>query len=281
MNAGDHNAPKQLFNVTPDLPMPRVMLQQNQIQDSSARDAANKRKNWTLLTPEEIMGVKTAEQILGVKDPNKDKESKLSLEEQFLLRNLRDSAGTATNGRAGAALLPQENSLFSGQNRNDQLPFSRLTDSQANDRFPGDSARYFNDPYKTELRNNVNQQATTWKSAFSQPAQPRQTPEQLENLERFRAMMEAASTPEPANKSFNVRTAPAPAPSLKTLPVVNPAGRSVAAIDDNISRPTGIQPLPTATGSTLTKPKTRPSSHAQRPPWMSDAPQPHSINRGF
>src|SRR5258708_3808044 len=75
---GDYNAPRQLFNdYTPDLPMPKPLRLNN--NNVSVKEALDRRKNWTLLTPEQILGIQTAEEILGV--PDKTGADKLSLEE--------------------------------------------------------------------------------------------------------------------------------------------------------------------------------------------------------
>ncbi|HEY2328245.1 MAG TPA: hypothetical protein VGI63_00330, partial [Verrucomicrobiae bacterium] len=90
--AGAYDAPHESFNnYTSGSPGPAAQP----MNDASVQDALNRRKNWTMLTPEQIMGVQTPEQIMGI--PDKTGEGKLSLEEQFLRRAGR---GTAA-GRPG------------------------------------------------------------------------------------------------------------------------------------------------------------------------------------
>ena len=119
--AGDYNAPHSLFNdYTPDFPLPKPVVFQNN-NSASVREALDKRKNWTLLTPEQILGIQTPEQILGVPDKNRDK--KLSLEEQFLLRESQTAAMSATNGRVGNTALLREltdGNPFAAKNKNDE-----------------------------------------------------------------------------------------------------------------------------------------------------------------
>lgn len=280
--AGDHNAPKSLFNVEPPLSAPIPMPQPpNLLEDKAARDAANKRKNWNLLTAEEIMGVKTPEQILGVDTPKK--ESKLSLEEQFLLRMLQTASGSTTNARAGNAGLTSEKNNIFDLDKKSQSPLNRSADELLNKRQSRASALSFNDPYKAgnaSRPDNMDQINPAWKSAFYQQPQAKQNQEQAEYMERFRSLMAGPSPAATASQNTDAKPVATRDPFLQPLPNINPAGRSAVAIEDNTGRPSGIQPLPAATGSPLPKPK--PSSRlTQPPPWMSDGPQPHSLNRSF
>ena len=99
--ASDFNAPHAFFNNTlPDLPAPapRPALNNN---DATVKDALDRRKNWTLMTPEQILGIQTPEQIMGM--PDKAGGKKLSLEEQFLMRENQAASGTHTNAALGGA----------------------------------------------------------------------------------------------------------------------------------------------------------------------------------
>src|SRR6185437_2717543 len=70
LDTGNYNAPHHFFNnYSPSLPLPRPVFLGN--QDAAAQDALNKRKNWMLLTPEQILGVQAPEDILGVKKPDR------------------------------------------------------------------------------------------------------------------------------------------------------------------------------------------------------------------
>jgi hypothetical protein len=284
VNADSYKAPQSIFqNTLPDAPPPRIFYQN---QDPSAQEALNKRKNWTLLTPEQILGIQTPEQILGVDDPKGEK--KLSLEEQFLLRQSRS---TATNGRALMAVSRDDNNPFRkdpfNRNQDEQNPFWRTTSYPQNDKLPpGGRANYFDQLTKASARDAAaggRVEDSPWAGVFTQPTAPKQTPEQIADMERFRAMMEPATPvvkPPDANR-WNVAPAPAPSPYLEIAPKVNPVGADVMSLQDSSGHPTGIQPLP----GIATQPKpvqpTRPTWQAQPPPWLSDKPQPHSLNRGF
>jgi hypothetical protein len=277
--AGDYNAPRSLFNdYTPNLPMPKPLFQNN--NNASVREALDKRKNWTLLTPEQILGIQTPEQILGVPEKNSDK--KLSLEEQFLLREGRTTAMSATNGRAGNTALLREltdGNPFEPKNKNDENnPFSREPQKME----PG--TRYFNQLLNAQdaAGNGPDEKPSSpWNNTFTQPNQPsrpKETPEQLADLERFRALMEPTTPPDKVEvpTRFSAVKASVPDPFLQPLPVVNPAGRAVPSLENIFSRPAGIKPLPGISTPPPTPVATKPNWQAQLPPWMKDGPPSHN-----
>jgi len=273
--AGDYNAPHPLFNdYTPDFPIPKPVFQNN---SASVREALDKRKNWTLLTPEQILGIQTPEQILGVPDKNRDK--KLSLEEQFLLRESQTTTMSATNGRAGNAALLRELSdgnPFEAKNKNDENnPFRREPQKME----PG--TRYFNQLLNAadSAGNGPDEKSSSsWNNSLTQPNQPKETPEQLANMERFRALMEPTTPPDKVEvpTRFSVVKATPPDPFLQPVPVVNPAGRAVPSLENIFSRPTGIKPLPGISTPPPTPVATKPSWQAQLPPWLRDGPPSHT-----
>jgi hypothetical protein len=103
-------------------------------------------------------------------------------------------------------------------------------------------------------------------------------------MESFRAMLEPPATPDkPAAPQNNFSTAPArtPDPYLQAQPAFNPAGRSVAPVESHITRPVGIQPLPSVATKPTPAPAKRPTWQAQLPPWYSDKPQKPDVTHGF
>lgn len=265
----DHNAPRSLFNnLTPEAPMtppPQYIPR----QDPSVQEALNKRKNWTLLTPEEILGIPTPEQIMGV--PADKTKPKLTLEEKFLLRQ----QSSATNGRVASLFSREDNNPFS-RNRADRTSPFYTSDKSPTDRLSPDSDRYFDQLKKMAARDDFSAQAlkkeeSPWATSFANPTAPKRTPEQLAAMERFRAMLEPTS-PQPAMTASRSAVA-APDPYLQPQPKVNPIGRSVNSLENNSARPTGINPLPTVIGSAPKTPAKRPDWQAQPPPWTSGKPQ--------
>lgn len=282
----DHNAPRSLFEAnSPNLVLPPPVYFQN--QDPVAREAANRRKNWTLLTPEEIMGVKTPEQILGL---DKDKyQAKLTLEQEFLQRQ-RKPAGT--NGLNNPAYSRNNNNPFS-RYHDEQNPFSQNkneADYRMNETRAASPSRYLDSLNRNAAPGSSGFQRdeeSPWASGFARPSVPKPSPEELAkrnaNMERFRALMEPAPQPAQAANPGRYSASPATAevdPYLQPQPKVNPVGHSIQALEDTSARPTGITPLPPVTGSVQTPVQTRPAWQAQPPPWLSDKPQ-HDLNRRF
>jgi hypothetical protein len=278
--AGDFGAPKSIFNnVSPGdfaAPPPPVVNPLN----PSVIEALDKRKNWTLLTPEQILGIQTPEEIMGVK--TKKDQQKLTLEEKFLLRQSDQQNLEATNGRPGAAFWRAEsdNGPFGSQNKNDAFSDARRGQ-------PGGGKE---DYFKQFLNDGAepaggadHPPASAWTSAFAQPSQPKQTPEQIAVMERFRALMEPSSPPEQPSVQtrFGAGAGHAVDPNLEILPVINPAGHSILPLLNNSTRPMGIKPLPTVATPAPVAPPVRPSWEAQLPPWLRSGPPQHSINPGY
>lgn len=284
LNAGDYVAPRPFLEPSLPLPPPAYLNTWN----GSASDAANKRKNWTLLTPRQILGVQTPDEILGLDSP--DDKKKLSLEEQFLLRQRQPWAGAATNGGAGALFLRDDANPFSNNNqdsRNDRataLPFS--PDSRQPDLNQSDSFRSLKkllgnlDAGSASAGGNQSQnQNSIWISGFTQPPRPKVNQDQLDNMERFRALLEPRSAVENtvATPTRFTPTKPSSSSFFDPPPNVNPAGRTYSSMESDIGRPKGLTPLPGVTGPVI-KPdeNKRPAWKAKLPPWMSSGPQPYN-----
>ncbi len=283
--AGDYNAPHSLFNnFTPEVPLPKPLFQNNNKNNAAVQAALDRRKNWTLLTPEQILGIQTPEEILGVPDKNSDK--KLSLEEQFLLRERQASVRSATNGRVVNALLTgglSDRNLFDNKNPNDELDPSRREPVKQE---PG--ARFFNKLLESQdsAGDPAQKNSSPWSSVFAQPSRAKQTPEQLADMERFRSLMEppapAVNADVPTRFSTTRVPTPAPNPFLQPVPVVNPAGRGVQPLDNVFSRPMGIKPLPPISTPAPTPTQKKADWEAQLPPWMQNSPAaPRSVTQPF
>jgi hypothetical protein len=273
-NAKDFNAPRSLFkDYTPDnLGAPPVILNN---QDPSVKEALEKRKNWTLLTPEQILGVQTPEQILGVAKPGDKK--KLSLEEQYLQRENDTAVGAATNGRLGAAFWRgQANNPFEQRQEKDE--YGNFL--QSGQRSPTEARKNFSRTLSSvnALNMPIEKPDSIWSSVFAQPDQPKPDLDQIAAMERFRAMMEPSTPVNPTPTRFAVPATPERDPNLQVLPSFNPAGRAITPLASDIARPTGIMPLPGVGRPASTTPAKRPDWQAQLPPWLRSGPQTHTGN---
>jgi hypothetical protein len=269
-NAGDFNAPKSIFNPpTPgEFTVPPPML--TQPLDPSVKEALDKRRNWTMLTPEQILGIQTPEEIMGVK--MKKDQPRLTLEEQFLLRASDDEKRGATNGRHGAAFWREETERnpFAPQNDNGLSGSRRDRSSAGNEDY---FKRFLGAMGAAPAAEK--QPLSEWTSAFAQPSQPKQTPDQIAAMERFRALMEPSLPPEQPTVPTRFAAAPVRAVDrdLEVLPPVNPAGHSVVPIWNNSTRPAGIKPLQSVSTPAPAKPVVRSTWEAQLPPWLRSGPQ--------
>ena len=275
--AGAFNAPRDIFkNYAPDnLGAPPPVVFNN--PDPSVKEALDKRKNWTLLTPEQILGVQTPEQILGA--DKADGQKKLSLEERYLLRENRAANGAATNRLSGQNFWhPETENPFGQRQTTAEFGSRPRLDERRNAAAEG----YFNQFLRganARLAPDAKPDSA-WASGFAQPAQSKPDPEQIAAMERFRAMMEPGSPTEKADAptSFGAAVAPVRDPNMEELPAFNPAGGAVAALRSGIIRPTGIMPLPEVIRPHPTTPEKKPDWQAQLPPWMRDGPPAHGGN---
>lgn len=252
----------------PVYPNPNAALWQKALRD---------RKNWALMTPEQILNIPTPESILGVASQQED--AKLSPEERFLNRREQEAQAAATNGAirsisstsssVWASIDTSDEGFQHTDNKNDADPNGRQTMPQ----LLQNRGAFFNQIAPSSA-GAAPQAVSIWSSAFqSADTAPKSTPEQLAGMEKFRALLESPP-PQPAASADPFAAPPAAKvdPFLEAQPFsYNPAGSSPAAMESGISKPTGITPLPGITG--LRPMAAKPASLVQPPPWMSQSPQ--------
>jgi len=276
-SAGAFNAPTSLFggssataafDVLPGSPQPDAVSAANAMQ---WQKFLQDKKNWTLSTPEEILGIPTPEKILGITDPNDDPS--LSAEERYLQRQDRLEAVAATNGfhHPDAAYWRDDSALGSFHPSDADGRFESGLDGAV----PGTAKKFtslFN-RNSDELPDAGQKSDSAWANPFGLPEPlPKQTPEQLAGMERFRALMDPSApekTPESSRPAY--QPVATPDPNMQELPFFNPNGHSFTPLGSGIGRPTGIMPLPGITGP-RPAPEKKPAL-VQLPPWLSDTPQ--------
>jgi hypothetical protein len=243
------------FNHGSNLPLPPPSADAN----AAWQKEINNRKNWTLMTPEEIMGIQTPEQIFGL--PEKDSGKNLSPEERYLHRQENATEAAVTNAMAANNLFHKNLDLFGQPDESD--PFSpdykqtEGEDSSSFSRIFGTSPgpKFGKKPVSTEFSPIAN--ASAKKAQLEEKAE----------MARFRELIgEVPLTGAPA-------TAPtiAPTPSLQPLAQFDPFGHPLASQVSDLSKPTSLTPLSQFTGQ-YTPPKKikKPSWEAQPPPWALD-----------
>jgi hypothetical protein len=274
---GSLQAPDSVFNfhAPNDLPMLPPATTSTP-QDLRMKKILEERKNWTLMTPAEIFGVTTTEEML--KPPERDAmgRGKNPTQLERYLDRENQSQGSLTNG-------------WQNDRGNSPWNFSRDQDSMN----PLDSGRdstvdtaqkinrFLSGQGNGDEPANRNQNNYGWDS-FSQPAT--QTPakpdlEQMAAMERFRQLLEPGSAPA-AEQSSDSKFFPLPKTALVLDPnmtqpdfVPNPAGASFTPLSGGIGKPSGLTPLPGIV--TPVTPTTTVPAWTPRPaPWLSQGPQP-------
>ena len=268
------NKPQADFDILPGAQKPQLISPE---QIKQWQKSLDDKKNWTLLTPEEIMGIPTPEQILGLPDPNH--EENLSAEERYLRRQDRQQNFSANN-----AMRQMDNSK-----EDDASPFYRRNLEDATDpqkfqanRLTG-AYRQLNGSASSLPGADPNGDSQSlWHSAFTfAPPAPKPDAQQVALMADFHTLLEQAA-PEnlAANPEFSPSALSPPLPlpdhNLQPMPAFNPAGRSFTPMADTAGRPMGINPLPTITGQTPNQPAPKPKPLVKPPPWLANQPDPNN-----
>ncbi len=270
-------APVQLFNFsTPNdsLPAPAspIFLPQQRATQKLLED----RKNWILMTPEEILGVTATDKML--EPPERDalgREIKPTQLERYLQRGKQQRNGPTNDRRNDRAASPWN--LERDPDNGDRPDFGHDN--------PTDAARGLSQLFNGQRNHDeaaAPRQNSFWDAASqpSSPAATRPDQDQLAAMDRFRQLINPspveASQPSPDSQFF-----PTPKPSVDpffTRPdfILNPAGASFTPLSSGIARPTGLTPLPDAVSSLLPS-VAAPSRKPQLPPWLLQGPQPFVI----
>jgi hypothetical protein len=253
-------------------PPPTVITPRSQRMEKLLED----RKNWTLMTPEEIMGVTPADELL--QSPDRDalgRKKDTTPLQRFLDRENQMHSGPTNGWQIEQDNLPWKPS----RNRDDLNPFAPGSDNTVN------AAKklidYLNGRQLGEGTANRNNNNYGWDS-FSPTAQQtamKPDPEQLAAMDRFRQLLNPAPVPtteaSPDNKYFPAtKTAPVVDPYLnQPYYVLNPAGSSYTPLTSGVGKPSGLTPLPgiVTPGITLAP---APAWAPQPAPWLIQGPQP-------
>jgi hypothetical protein len=230
-----------------------------------------RRKDWVLMTPAEILGVTTPEKILQIQE--------------------RDAAGQPKN------LTPLERYNERQQTKNARTNDSYLPDrSTPSKNFLGDRNNHTNavsfNPADNGLKNLRSTlfnnlfanpgEGTVWSKLADLPAPlPAPNPVQQADMDQFRQLLERGLSPTPVTTLapggttfFQPQTLPA---SGFTRPLANPAGASFTPLSSGIGKPAGLESLPGITGQVGSQSAFTPSLAPQLPPWMSQTPQPFVV----
>jgi hypothetical protein len=244
----------------PPVPLPAVSPAQAQ----QMRRLLDERKNWALLTPEEILGLPTPEKILGIPDRDALGRPKnetvmaqyYERQEQSRTRTNNDNYGAADSAsRWGISDSPELQMNPNIWTPAGSSPGNSVLMNQFLNGTPDDRAA----PAQAPERG--------WSKSFSLPAPPpKPTTEQQAAMEQFQQLLQprsppggTAKAPELGNPIFSSSpTASSPAPGQ------SPIGASFTPLSSGIAMPAGFTPL---------LPAFAPEWKPQPPPWASSAPQ--------
>ena len=280
---GTLQAPVTFFDLNPpsdSLPMPASPnVSQQQLR---MRKLLADRKNWTLMTPEEILGLEASGKMLQA--PERDalgREKDPTPLERYLERETRLRNGPTNDWNNDRA--DQSGNFARDPDGANPPDYSRNKSA--------DAARSFSQILNGQRARDENadqNENSSWET-FSRPLPQAATKpdlQQLAAMERFRQLLNS-SPAEEAQPSSDSKFFPASKPvvdPLLTQPdfVPNPAGASFTPLNSGIARPTGLTPLPGAV-TTVLPPVATPSWKLQPPPWLLQGPQPFVMpqQKGF
>jgi len=232
---------------------------------------ADRRANWMLMTPAEILGVATPEEILKI--PERDaagQRKNLTVTERYNERQHREQ----TNGNGG--LWPDTQSLHGDFSENKP---GRLSANDFNQ--PG---KGFSNPDQTDdpfLKPPSGNGATAaqngnagWSKIFiSSETAPVQSPSQAADMAEFRKLLEPGQ-PSKSSKPSSGDGLFSPLQSQQGSAFGQPASPSGTSLGQFNNGVGGLPPMPGVIGQnvspTLT---TAPDWRPKLPPWMSQEPQ--------
>ena len=274
-NGSDISLPFDL-NGPPDAPPPLAgSLTISSAEQAQAQDLSDRRKNWILMTPAEILGATTPEKILGIRE--------------------YDAAGRPKNLTALERYTARQNQMLSANSNAFQNGDSSSDWNFSRDR--RDSSGVFNSingGLENPLLNSKPDDRTFARQSqngdrsklFDSPA-PLPAPDtaQQMNMERFRQLLGSSPSPVPAPAPS---ATPASNDKMFSLPdmspdvnlgqsSLNPMDASFTSLNSGIGKPAGLPTLPSAWGLSYTSSRPAAAWAPQSPPWMSPDLQPFAV----
>jgi hypothetical protein len=236
--------------------------------------SAETRKNWTEMTPAEILGVQLPEETAATKLLNSQrKDADLPPLENYLRLRRLEETGTTNLARAHEDLsFLDERNAQARQMRDQQMRDGTLAQSQIFNRL------LQNVQGRSDLDASGDQDRGWGGGSFStlRPNQP--TPQKVDDMKAF---LEALSPTEPAKNlkssawSDNPLAPGQPSPDSfleSSRRGNNSAGNSFQSLDSGLGRPNRLTPLPGLNSDPAT-PSLTPAWAPQPPPWTLDKPQ--------
>ncbi|MGA2241424.1 MAG: hypothetical protein ABSH11_05240 [Verrucomicrobiota bacterium] len=231
------------------------------------QDLLDRRKNWMLLTPAEILGATTPEKIMGIQEHDAAGRPKnlTALERYTERRNQPSPVDANTNA-------------FPTRNFSDKQPdtLNSIPGGLGN---PGNMASSLLNPApdnQTLAGQNGN---NNWSKLFDSPSpSPGVTMAQQTDMDRFRQLLKpgSSSTAAAATPSLSGIKISLPQTALSSglgQSALTPVGASFTPLNNGIGKPTEMPKLPNIWSLSLTSPPSAAAWVPQPPPWLSPTPQ--------
>ena len=236
------------------------------------QDLLDRRNNWALLTPAEILGAATPEKIFGIPEHDAFGQRKYS------------TALERYNERQNQMLSARTNGLAMGNSPSVWNPFgdrdSRSNSLYGGALYPGNLGNPLFNPAADKQILGRQLDNSGWSKLFDQPAPvatPTPSPEQLADMDRFRQLLNPGSSPVVAGAtpaSGGIKTSLPQTLLSSGLTPPNRMGASFTPLDSRIGRAPELPKLPNAWGTSYTSPPPAEAWAPQTAPWLSPTPQP-------
>jgi len=249
-------------------PPPPEALTLSPAEQAQLLDLSDRRKNWILMTPAEILGATTPEKILGIQEHDGAGQPKnLTALERYTERQnqmLLVNTNAFQNGDSSPAWD------FSRNRRNLSDVFNPINGGLENPAF--------NSGPDNRTLAGQNQNGDQSKLFDSRAPLPAPNAAQQLNLERFRQLLGSSSSPAPAatpSSNDKMFFRPDMSPDVKLgQPSLNPMGALFTPLNSGIGKPVNLPALPGAWGLSYTSSRPASAWAPQQPPWISADQQP-------
>ena len=258
----------------PPLPGSRTI---SPAEQAKLQDLSDRRRNWILLTPAEILGATTPEKILGIQEHDAAGQPKnLTAWERYAERQNQKLSANTNAFRYG------DSSSAWNASRNRRDPFDVFISGSGGS---GNAASMANPLFDSETDNRTlagRSQNSGESKLFGSPTPlPAPNAAQQMSLERFKQLLGSsaspalAATPSANDKLFSQ---PGMSPDVKAgQSSLNPMGASFAPLNSGIGKPADLPTLPRSLGLSYTSSRPAAAWVPQPPPWMSPDPQPLAV----
>jgi hypothetical protein len=262
-----------------DAPPPPVALTISPAEQAQLQDVSDRRKNWMLLTPAEILGATTPEKILGIKEHDAVGQPRnLTALERYTERQSQ-MLPAHTNAFQNGDSSPSWD--FSRNRRDPSEGFNPINGGLKNPAFLENAPLNSGPDNRTLAGQNQNGDQS---KLFDSPTPlPVPNAAQQLSLERFRLLLGASPSPAPAaipSSNDKIFSLPEMSPDVKLdqpLLNLNPAGASFATLNSSIGKPPSLPALPSYWGLSYTSSRPAAAWVPQPPPWTSPDQQPFAV----